>query len=216
MSFLGRCNIEASRASPAQKLRGLRVFYAKNISRATFFVFWVTQLVDVFELFARETNLKKNRSVRSWSIPQRDKTNISVGICSRYCCICECSTIRRLLRAAEGVQETLRGIAHTALFLVFEIYMIWTEIYRRWKHSTKGGSILKTDRKRILLLNNCYMTVSGHFFVICMLFFHKTEVQTFILICSTGLNFNWFKSNGLKCSLRPHATLANLQKNSNW
>ena len=81
-------------------------------------------MVDVFELFARETNLKKNRSVRSWSIPQRHKTNISVGICSRYCCICECSTIRRLLRAAEGVQETLREIAHTALFLVFEIYMI--------------------------------------------------------------------------------------------
>ena len=26
--------------------------------------------------------------------------------------------------AAEGIQETLRGITHTALFLVFEIYMV--------------------------------------------------------------------------------------------
>merc|ERR1712051_500170 len=74
---------------------------------------------------------------------------------------------------------------------------------------------IKTDRKRMLLLNDCYMTVSGHFFAICMLFFHKTEVQTVILICSTGLNLNWFKSYGLKGSLRPSATLANSQKNSN-
>ena len=41
--------------------------------------------------------------------------------------------------------------------------------------------------------------------------FHKTKVQTVILICSTGLNFNWFKSYGLKGSLRPSATLANSQ-----
>ena len=38
----------ASRASPAQKMRGLRVVYSKNFSRATFFVFWVSQLVDMF------------------------------------------------------------------------------------------------------------------------------------------------------------------------
>ena len=75
--------------------------------------------------------------------------------------------------------------------------------------------LIKTDRKRMLLLSNCYMTVSGHFFAMCMLFFHKTEVQTYILICSAGLNFNWFKSYGLKCSLRQCATLANLQKSSN-
>ena len=53
---------------------------------------------------------------------------------------------------------------------------------------------VKTDWKQMLLLNDCYMTVSGQFFALCMLFFHKTEVQTVIFICSTGLNFNWFKS----------------------
>ena len=47
---------------------------------------------------------------------------------------------------------------------------------------------------------------------VCILIFHKFEVQTVILICSAGLNFNWFKSYGLKCSLRPRATLANSQK----
>jgi hypothetical protein len=34
--------IQASRASHAQKSRGLRVVYSRNFSRATFFVFWVT------------------------------------------------------------------------------------------------------------------------------------------------------------------------------
>ena len=71
---------------------------------------------------------------------------------------------------------------------------------------------LKTDPKRMLLLNNCYTTVFGHFFAMCMFIFHKTEVQRVILICLMGLNFNWFKSYGLKCILRLNATLANSQK----
>ena len=64
----------------------------------------------------------------------------------------------------------------------------------------------------MLLLNNCYTTVSGPFFAMCMFIFHKTEVQRVILIRLTGLNFNWFKSYGLKCILRLNATLANSQK----
>ena len=46
--MLRQPRFRASRASPAQKLRGLRVVYSKNFSRATFFVFWVSQLVDMF------------------------------------------------------------------------------------------------------------------------------------------------------------------------
>ena len=49
-------------------------------------------------------------------------------------------------------------------------------------------------------LSNCYKTVSGHFIAICIFIFHKTEVQAVILRCSMGLNFNWFKIYGLKCS----------------
>ena len=48
LAFLSSRDFFFSRASPAQKSRGLRVFYSKNFSRATFFVFWVTQLVDMF------------------------------------------------------------------------------------------------------------------------------------------------------------------------
>ena len=51
--------MSSSRASTAQKPQGLRVVCSKNFSRATFFVFWV------FELFAREMNLKKKSSVQS-------------------------------------------------------------------------------------------------------------------------------------------------------
>ena len=53
---------------------------------------------------------------------------------------------------------------------------------------------VKTDRKRMLLLNDCYTTVSGHFFAMFMFIFHKTEVQTVSLRYLKNLNPNLFKS----------------------
>ena len=61
-------------------------------------------------------------------------------------------------------------------------------------------------------LNDRVTTISGHFFAICMFIFHKTEVQTVILRCLTGLNLNWFKSYGLRCNLRLKASSSNSQK----
>ena len=46
--MLRQPRFRASRASIAQKMRGLRAVYSKNFSRATFFVFWVSQLVNMF------------------------------------------------------------------------------------------------------------------------------------------------------------------------
>ena len=46
--MLRQPHLRASRASPAQKSQGLRVVCSKNFSRATFFVFWVTQLEDKY------------------------------------------------------------------------------------------------------------------------------------------------------------------------
>ena len=51
--ILGQRNVEtacvrASRASPGRKWPGLRVVCSKNFSRATFFVFWSTQMVDIY------------------------------------------------------------------------------------------------------------------------------------------------------------------------
>ena len=45
-----------------------------------------------------------------------------------------------------------------------------------------------------------------------MSIFQKTEVQTVKMRCLTGLNLDWFKSYGLRCSLRPCACSANSQK----
>ena len=45
--MLRQPHVWASRASPAQKLQGLRVVYSKNFSRATF-LFLGTHLVDRF------------------------------------------------------------------------------------------------------------------------------------------------------------------------
>ena len=63
--FLGQCKsrVQASWAAPGQKLQGLRLVCPKIFSMADFFVFWVTYLVNRFELFARETNLKKKLSL---------------------------------------------------------------------------------------------------------------------------------------------------------
>ena len=46
----------------------------------------------------------------------------------------------------------------------------------------------------------------------CVCIFHKTEVLTVILRCLMGLNLDWVKSYGLKCSLRHRASSANSQK----
>ena len=74
----------------------------------------------------------------------------------------------------------------------------------KWEKSlTKvpiAQNVIKTDPKWMLLLNNCSKTVSGHFFAICIFIFHKTEAHTVILRCTMGLNLNWFKSYGLRCS----------------
>ena len=41
------------------------------------------------------------------------------------------------------------------------------------------------------------------FFAKCMFIFHKTEAYLINLRCLMGVNFNWFKSYGLRCSERP-------------
>jgi hypothetical protein len=67
-------------------------------------------------------------------------------------------------------------------------------------------------RNECPFINDRVTTISGHFFAICIFIFHKTEVQTVILRCLTGLNLNWFKSYGVRCNLRPKASLANSPK----
>ena len=62
------------------------------------------------------------------------------------------------------------------------------------------------------ITNAQFTTIAGQSFANCMFIFHKTEFQTVILRCLTGLNLDWFKSYGLRCSLRPRASSANSKK----
>ena len=61
-----------------------------------------------------------------------------------------------------------------------------------------------------------YMTFVRPFLAIFLPYvcssFYKNEVLTVILRCLTGLNLDWFKSYGLRCSLRLHASSANSKK----
>ena len=60
--MLRQSRIWVSRASPAQKSQGLRVFSSKNFSRATFFCF----LGHLEDSSLNNLPLKKKRSVSIW------------------------------------------------------------------------------------------------------------------------------------------------------
>ena len=123
------------------------------------------------------------------------------------------------------VSLLLRGHSSTTLTTfwpffwppTFACWYLWRNFFTVKRENlqtveTSYATYLKSDRKRMLLFNNCYKIVSGHFFAICIFIFHKTEVQTVILRCLTGLNYNWFKSYGLRCSWRSLVSLVNFWK----
>ena len=62
--MLRQPRIQASRASPAQKSRGLRVVLFQKLFQGYIFCFLGDSFGQcIFEQYARETNLKKKRSV---------------------------------------------------------------------------------------------------------------------------------------------------------
>ena len=105
------------------------------------------------------------------------------------------------------------------------IYLLLRQDRRKWtKYEFKYVQIVSlivtkniffflfSDSKWMSLIHDRCTTISGHFFAICLPIFHKTQVQTVILRCLMGLDLDWFKFYGLRCSLRPHASSANYQK----
>ena len=48
------------------------------------------------------------------------------------------------------------------------------------------------------MINGYFTTISVHFFANCIFIFHKTEIQTVILMCLTGLKSDWFKGYDTK------------------
>ena len=57
---------------------------------------------------------------------------------------------------------------------------------------------VKCVQKKSRLTNCRFTTISSQITVIYMNIFHKTEIQTVILRCWTGLYLNWFYSYGIK------------------
>ena len=90
----------------------------------------------------------------------------------------------------------------------------WHLLQQSWINFPFCLSFLKTYSKRNWKKCGHFRTISGHFFANNMSIFHKTEVQTVILRCLTGLNCNWFKSYGLRCSRRLQASSVNFWKMS--
>jgi hypothetical protein len=76
------------------------------------------------------------------------------------------------------------------------LYLIWFKSYDT-KCSMRLNAILaklETLHKNLQLIDGRFTISFGHFFPNCMNIFYKTEVQTVIFRCLTGLNLNWFKS----------------------
>ena len=80
------------------------------------------------------------------------------------------------------------------LMIAIEFWYVQQDEHHEIQVVLNSNLMIKTDRKRMLLLNDCYTTVSGHFFAMCMFIFHKTEVQTVSLRYLTDLNPNLFKN----------------------
>ena len=109
----------------------------------------------------------------------------------------DCAKIRFWLKKklgfGENCKETLLSIK-----VLYKHYILFFLLY--------------SDRKWKILINDWCRTLSGHFFAICMSIFNKTEVQTVILRCWTGLYLDSFTSYGLRCNLRLSASSANSRK----
>ena len=85
---------------------------------------------------------------------------------------------------SEGLQgthmEALNPFNSTLMTLIPR-GVLWTFLANLALCVPLGGvHKLNSVTKWKLLMNNCYKTVSGHFFAICTFIFHKAEVQTVI------------------------------------
>ena len=71
----------ASRNSPAQKSQDLRMVCSKNFSRATFFVFWSTQMVNIYLSYLRMKQISWKSAV--W-VCSGFATNYILGILNLF------------------------------------------------------------------------------------------------------------------------------------
>ena len=76
--------------------------------------------------------------------------------------------------------------------LNIEFSKIWPEEF--WSEKKLKWPNIEGDASNLQLTKVHFPTLSSHFFTNYMNIFPKTEVQTIILKCWTGLYLNWFKT----------------------
>ena len=88
---------------------------------------------------------------------------------------------------------------------------------RKWKVWQTLPSPKDTIHYRVSRLTNCrFTTISSQISAIYINIFHKTEVQTVILRCWTGLYHNWFKSYDKNEKHVKNAKTPKIAKHSTW
>ena len=113
-------------------------------------------------------------------------------------------------------------LPHFVTFVSFMTILCWGTTYgqrcdiRLWiydeKYFQNCSDLLKSVLKWMSLYKWPFYDHSWPFFGHVCIYLSQTEVLTVILRCLTGLNLDWVKSYGLRCSLRPHASSANSKK----
>ena len=115
--MLRQSRVLASRASPAQKLQDLRLVCSKNFSRAIFFVFWVSQLVDMFL-----NNLPVKQIWR--------KSAVWVCKSSHYCpSIADVYSI-----SSEILNKVLKSVQNKNRVLKWKMEEIRNEVWQNWEY----------------------------------------------------------------------------------
>ena len=74
-------------------------------------------------------------------------------------------------------------------------------------------NFLEGGASNLRLINGCFTTISSQIFAIYIHIFHKTEVQTVILRCLTGLYLIWFKSYATNTKNKTNKQSAKSMKN---
>ena len=88
------------------------------------------------------------------------------------------------------------------------------------QHHTVGINVRTTiveGVSKVSRLTNCrFTTISSQISAVYINIFHKTEVQTVILRCWTGLYHNWFKSYDKNEKHVKNAKTPKIAKHSTW
>ena len=123
--------------------------------------------------------------------------------------------LRHLVSSIYFPKFTFLGVRKSKGTFLLVLGSFWQRIF--WlRYHRLFLAHLEPDAQNLRLINSRFLTFSSHFSANYTSIFHKTEVQTVILRCWTGLNPNWFKSYDTKRKYFSFCIFRFCKKNSSF